>query len=297
MLRRAILCGAVLLALVPVLTAEAEEALFLGKSFPDGFALKEDVRFYDQGNLYEYIDGQAVFYISYGFKRLEHGVYVTGDKEYTVDVYELASRLSAFGSFRQQRDSDAAPMKVGVEGATIEYLTVFYKGCHYVEIIPAGTSSEDVPTMRKLAEHIAAVIPGETELPPELGLFPAVGLSEGSERYVDENLLSYAVMGRGLTANYSQGGDSELRVFIALPADAASAKKVYDGFVEKIKDSSLQTLEKAQGMRGESPYRGTAFIYLRDRFVFGCLGVKNEDAAKKVMEALYGGLKKTHSID
>ncbi len=211
--------AAVLILSCALNAAGAEKALFLKDTFPDGFKLKEPVRFYNQGDLYEYIDGQAVFYISYGFKRLEHGVYVSGKKEYTVDVYELASRLSAFGAYRQQRDESSGELKVGVEGSTIEYLTTFYKGSHYIEIIPAGSESEDVPTMKKLASHVAAAIHGETELPPEVGLFPQKDLIAGSERYVDENLLSYSVMGRGLTAHYNQGGDTELRVFLALPAD------------------------------------------------------------------------------
>ena len=275
----------------------AEKALFLKDTFPDGFKLKEPVRFYDPGNLYEYIDGQAVFYISYGFKRLEHGVYVSGGKEYTVDVYELASRLSAFGSYRQQRDDGSEPLGADVEGSVIGYLTTLYKGCYYIEIIPAGSESEDVPTMKKLAGHVASAVPGEKELPPEVGLFPQKDLIAGSERYVDENLLSYSVMGRGLTAQYNQGGDTELRVFLALPPDQSAARKVYDGFLDKIKNSSLQKLEKAEGIRGDTPYRGLAIMYLRDRFVFGCLNVKNEESARKVLEALYTNLKKQYLLD
>ena len=297
---RSALTDYILVALVLMLTAVpviADEAQYLKDSFEDGFTRKEPVRLYDQGNLYEYINGQAVFYISYGFTRLEHGVYTKGDKEYTVDVYELASPLSAFGSYRQQRDSDAGPIVAGVEGSSIDYLTVFYKGSHYVEIIPTGTEGEDVPTMTQLAARIADVLPGETDLPPEVGLMPADGLIENSGRYVDDNLLSYAVMGRGLTANYDQGGDSELRVFLALPDDVAAARLVYDGFLAKIKDSSLAKLEKAEGVTGNTPYRGKAIMYIRDRFVFGCLRVTDEARARKVLEALHANLKKKYMID
>lgn len=289
--------AAVLVLSCALTAAGAEKALFLKDTFPDGFKLKEAVRFYNQGDLYEYIDGQAVFYISYGFKRLEHGVYVSGGKEYTVDVYELASRLSAFGAYRQQRDESSGELGAGVEGSTIEYLTTFYKGSSYIEIIPADSESEDVPMMKKLAGHVAAAIPGETELPPEVGLFPQKDLIAGSERYVDENLLSYSVMGRGLTAHYNQGGDTELRVFLALPTDQKAARKVYDGFIEKIKNTSLQKLEKTEGIKGETPYQGEAMMYLRDRFVFGCLNVKNEENARKILEALYANLKKQYLLD
>ena len=118
------------------------------------------------------------------------------------------------------------------------------------------------------------------------------GLIAGSERYVDENLLSYAVMGRGLTALYDQGGDSELRVFLALPDNNEEALKVYNGFNEKIKNGTLAKLEEAQGIKGDTPYRGMAVMYIRDKYVFGCLSVKNEDVATDVLGKLYSTLKK-----
>jgi hypothetical protein len=298
---RYLLVSTVIVTILVFITAsvssEAEEALFLKQSFSGGFTLKEPVRFYNPGDLYEYINGQAVYYMSYGFKRLEHGVYTIDDKEYIVDVYELASRLSAFGAYRQQRDSEAENADIGVECAVLDYLTTLYKGKYYIEIIPAGTGSEDPQTMKKLAAQVTEMVPGETDLPPEVNLFPEENLIEGSERYVDENLLSYSVMGNGLTAHYKQPGDSDLRVFLALPEDTAAAKKVYDGFLEKIEDTSLRKLEKAQGIKGTTPYRGTAIMYLRDRFVFGCLSVQDEEYARTVLEALYEKLKRRYNLE
>ena len=276
--------------------AVAEQTRFLNESFPNGFKRQGSVRFYNSGNLFEYINGQAVFYLSYGFKILEHGVYRKEGKEYTVDVYELNSRLSAFGAYRQQRDEDAADLDAGCEGSIIDYLTVFYKGNYYVEIIPTTTESEDVETMRTLAGHVVANVPGESELPPEVTLFPKEHLIPGSERYVDENLLSYSVMGRGLTARYDQGSDSELRVFLALPDNNEEALKVYNGFNGKIKNSSLAKLEEAQGIKGETPYRGMAIMYIRDRYVFGCLSIKDEGAANRVLTGLYDMLKKKRLV-
>lgn len=274
----------------------AEQVRFLGEKFPDGFQRSGGVRFYNQGDLYEYINGQAVFYLSYGFIRLEHGVYKNGSKEYTVDVYELNGRLSAFGAYRQQRDEDAAALDAGAEGSVIDYLTVFYKGKYYVEIIPTTTESEDIGTMRKLAGFVGAEISGKSELPPEVMLFPKEKLLPFSERYVDENLLSYTVMGRGLTARYDQGGDTELRVFLALSENNEEALKVYNGFNEKIKNSSLATLEEAQGIKGETPYRGMAIMYIRDNYVFGCLNVKDEEFASNILDKLNKTLKKKRLV-
>ncbi|MFC1528980.1 DUF6599 family protein [Candidatus Latescibacterota bacterium] len=257
----------------------AEEARFLKKTFPDGIKLKEDVKFYDPGNLYEYINGQAVFYLSYKFIRLEHAFYEIGNATYYVDVYELGSQLSALGAYRQQKERDAADLGIGCEGAIVEYLTVFHKGKHYVEIIPMDSGDDDEKSMRLIAGHVAKLIPGSEELPIELGLFPKDGIIAGSERYVDEALISYTFMERGLSARYDSEGEKDLRVFIAFTDNASKAKEMFNTYEKKLGDSSPVKIGSADGSKGKEPYRGTTIVSSWKNFVFGCLDVENEQKA------------------
>ena len=271
----------------------AEEPLFLKESFPGGFSLKEPVKFYDAGNLYEYINGQAVFYLSYRFNRLEHGYYKNGGSEFYVDVYELGSRLSAFGSYRQQREDGAGELDVGCEGAITDYLAVFHKGKYYVEIIPMGSGTDDLSAMKILAGHVEKNIPGETELPPEVGLFPKEALIPGSERYVGENFLSYSFMGRGLVARYLlEGEDKEIRVFISLADNDNKAQKIFEEYREKLQSSSLIKIGDLEGTKGKEPYRGTTMLASWKQFVFGCLGVEHEMKAIDLLKAVHLNLEK-----
>ncbi len=72
--------------LCTAISAKSDEKQLLPEQFSDGFKLTKPVAFYDPGNLFELINGQAVFYLSYGFVRLEHAFYEKVDAVYTVDV-------------------------------------------------------------------------------------------------------------------------------------------------------------------------------------------------------------------
>ncbi len=272
--------------------AIAEEARFL-KGAPPGFELNEPVSFYTRDDLYEYINGQAVFYFSYGFTRLEHGMYAKGGGTYTVDIYELGSDLSSLGAFRQQREEDAENYAVGVESALIEYLTVFYKDKYYVEIIPLRGGDDDVGAMRELAKWVDGMLPGEKTLPPEMSILPAEGLIRGSERYVDESLISYSFMGRGLTANYGEPvQEKEVRVFIGFAPDQGKADEIFTEFAGKLTNSQKITVGGSDGVKGELPYRGVSIACRYGSYVYGCMGVVDEKNATDLLIALGEKLKK-----
>ncbi|MFA6471207.1 MAG: DUF6599 family protein [Candidatus Latescibacterota bacterium] len=269
----------------------SEEALFL-KNPPESFTLKEPVSFYNRDNLYEYIDGQAVFYNSYGFTRLEHGVYLKEGGTYTVDVYELGSKLSALGAYRQQREEDAAGLGLGVEGAIINYLTVFYKDKYYVEIIPLTSGNDDLEAMKLLAAYVEGMISGSNDLPPELAFFPSEGLIPKSERYVDESLISYSFMGRGLTALYREDGkDKEFKVFVALTPDKGAAAEIYKGFIAKMNQTDSIQIGDREGMKGELPYRGASMACVSGQFVYGCMSFGDGNKAASILTAIGEKLK------
>lgn len=272
--------------------AFSEEARFLTET-PADFTSDGKVSLYNRNNLYEYINGQAVYYNSYGFTRLEHGVYRKGGGAYTVDIYELGSRLSALGSYRQQREEEAKPLPAGVEGAIIDYLTVFYRDKYYVEIIPLSGGDDDPGAMRLLAAWTDSLLAGSKDLPPELSLFPPEGLVPGSERYVDESLISYSFMGRGLTAIYKlPGQEKELKVFIALTPGPDQAKEIFKGFQSKMKEPQPLAAGELEGAKGELPYRGLSIVYVSGPYMFGCMGITDEKRAAVMLAALGERLKK-----
>ncbi|MFC1541452.1 DUF6599 family protein [Candidatus Latescibacterota bacterium] len=277
-----------------VVTAQSTEKQLLPESFEGGFKLTKPVAFYDPGNLFELINGQAVFYLSYGFERLEHSFYAKDGNEFTVDVYRLRDRLSAMGSYRQQKDDDAKKLDVGCEGYAIDYLSVFYKSNYYIELIPSDPENKNnIALLTELAKQIETVIPGTTDLPPEIALFPKENMIPDSEMYTGENLLSYTFLGHGLTAEYTQNdGDRNLRVFISLAGNEANANNILKVFSEKLESSdSVRLSNNVRGVKGELPYRGNTMAFSYKEYAVGCLGYTDEKGALKLFNALLTNLK------
>jgi len=269
-------------------------AQILSEQFPDGFKVTKPVEYYDPGNLYELINGQAVFYLSYGFVKLDHAYYEKDGDSYRVDVYELADRLSALGSYRQQKDKDTSELNIGTEGYIIDYLSAFFKDKYYVEIVPADDG--DITEMKLLAGHIEKSIPGTTELPQELNLFPQDGLIPKSEMYFGESLLSYSFMGNGLSALYKQKQDNkEIRIFISLTENEKQAKKIVEEFRGRLENVS--TVENnfgditVSGVSGTLAYRGNSVIFSYDKYAFGCIGYTNFEETNLLLGKLFQNLK------
>lgn len=281
-----------LLVLSAAATAFGETARFLDE-VPAGFTSETPVSFYDRGSLYEYIDGQAVFYNSYGFTRLEHGTYRKSGGVYTIDIYELGSRLSAFGAFRQQREAEAQSLNAGVEGAIIDYLAVFYKDRYYVEIIPLTGGDDDMEAMKLLVTWVDGILPGEKALPPEVAIFPPQGLVPRSERYVDESLISYSFMGRGLTATYTNAEqEKDIRIFIAFAPDIDKAREVFASFVGRMSRTEAIPVGNAEGIKGDLPYRGKTIACRIGPYVYGEMGAADENKAAALLISLGERLKK-----
>lgn len=279
--------------------AHTETTQMLPEKLPDGFNLTQPVAFYNSGNIFELINGQAVFYLSYGFIRLEHAFYEKEGVTYTIDIYELADRLSAFGSYRQQKDEDAYDLDVGCEGYIIDYLSVFYKDKYYVEIIPGESGDDNISAMKLLAAQVEKRIPGTSEIPPELDLLPVENIVPGSERYFGENLISYTFMGHGLTAKYmNKQEDKNITVFISFTGSEQEAQKIYNEFEEKMKDPKTEVKHKFEyltitGVTGALPYRGEAAIYTYKNYAFGFYGFSDIEETEKISVNLLRNLRNT----
>jgi hypothetical protein len=80
--------------------------LLPGPDSVPGWTLKEEPRTYRPDDLYEYIDGNADLFLSYGFVQVTVGDYAPTDGSegwITVDVYDMGAPLHAFGVYRAER--------------------------------------------------------------------------------------------------------------------------------------------------------------------------------------------------
>jgi len=72
---------------------------------PSGWtAIDEEYR-YDRDNLWEYINGAAELFLTYGFSELIVLDVEKGDSGLTLSVYDMGSSLGAFGIFEREKPS------------------------------------------------------------------------------------------------------------------------------------------------------------------------------------------------
>jgi hypothetical protein len=161
----------------------------LRSGLPDklnGWKLQEQ-NVYDDSTLYEYINGGAELYLSYGFEELLNLRYEQSDQpEIIVDIFHMGRSQQAFGVFSHSRELIDSTFGQGSQYTA--GLLLFWKGPYYVSIL----ASPETPASKKMVNQLATLIDQhitETgELPELLDRLPPDQLLEESIRYFNHPL-------------------------------------------------------------------------------------------------------------
>ncbi len=201
---------------------------------------------YDRETLYDYIDGGAELYLSYGFHHLASCKYVQLDEpDIVVDLFDMGTSQNAFGVFSQSRE--VIEDTFGQGSQYTEGLLLFWKGRYYVSILASPETGRSKDAVFELARTIASAIPDEGPLPDVLARLPREGLVEESVRYfrhyiwlnshyyvADENILHIDDTTHAVLAKYRRDGDrgteAEILLVVRYP-DEAAATSAHDEFV------------------------------------------------------------------
>jgi hypothetical protein len=207
------------------------------KAQPDAGAV------YNRETLYDYIDGGAELYLSYGFVRLASRTYVReGQPDVIADVFDMGTSKNAFGVFSQSRE--VVESTFGQGSQYTEGLLLFWKGRFYVSILASPETDETKQAVFDLARTIESAIRDEGPLPDILSILPREGLVEGSIRYfchyiwlnshyyvADENILHIDQTTEAVLAKYAADHGGGILLVVRYPDDAA-AELAYGDFVE-----------------------------------------------------------------
>ena len=180
---------------------------------------------YAPDDLYEYLDGGAERYLSYGFRSLVHVRYGVAGPErpgLTLDLFDMGSSLGAFGIYSAGRRPEIPPEPWGVEGWTDGDVAHAWKGSVYLHGVADRADPEAVALMRRVIARAASAVPGDPTEPPELDPLPLAGRVARSERYVASDLMGHGFLGGGVTASYRVDG-RDVRLFFADVGGTASA--------------------------------------------------------------------------
>ncbi len=244
------------------------------EAFFDGLVLEPPVRFYDESNLYEYIDGQAEGFIAYDFRALASATYVSGDDSLVIDVYDMAKPVQAFGVYSSFRSPINEFVQIGCQGFKTGEGYIFYKGSMFVNI-SADYADEDV--MFKAAEAAARAVAGNiTDSPVGLdmmSLLPSDGKMPNSEKYFLHAVLGQSFLDNGITAQYPYEG-GVARLFVCDFGSEDAAAKAYTEYL-KFAGAHGEPTEFAPktAFYAQVKYYGLIEVHLKGRYLAGGVGL------------------------
>jgi hypothetical protein len=247
-------------------------------------------------NLYEYIDGAAPRYLTYGFRKLIHVRYeLAGDplSSVTLDIFDMGSRLGAFGLYRSLMPAAAVLQDWGAEGHRSGTVAAAWKDRIYVQ----GEADDDrialISVLDRLMSWVCDEVVGDTSLPTILASLPSEGLVSQSERYVAGDLLGHAFLPGGVLATYDMAGH-EARLFFSDLGSEALATEAMAQFRTHQSQWGVVVRDVpsigAGGFQFSDPGLGSGIVVGTGRYVAGIYGDLPYDAQKRLLDQLIVGL-------
>jgi len=253
-------------------------------------------------NLYEYINGQAEFFIALGFIKLTGANYTTvagGKDTVTIDIYDMGNKLNAFGVLQSKRGGRASALNLGAASFGSDDYLAFYKDRFFVEIQAYITREQEKHMAETMAASIAAHLPGDNTPPSELSYFPEKNKIAGSERYITGGILGHAFLDRGIVCNYRIQGQKVTAFVAMLPSsrDALHAVKQHRSFFLK-SGKKCYSFEPAgqHGFVSEEPYHQKIMEAQVGAFVAGVYDLNTLEAGKTLLADIITTIKQRENM-
>ena len=195
--------------------------LFPARIASGGLQRVAEPRTFVGDSLWEYIDGGAEIYHSYGFVDVSTAEYKAAAVEIVADVYRFATPEEAYGLYSYMRPDDPQVLDLGVQGYFTGQTLEFVKGDRIVRLTGFVESAATTAALDSLAGHFDAAIAGTTARPATLALFPADGMIPNTDKMVAAAFLGQAELRQVYTCDYIFG---EQTVTLFLSEDKSGAK-------------------------------------------------------------------------
>ncbi len=209
----------------------------------DGWKVSAKDQIYNRDNLYDYINGGAELYLSFGFKNVISRTYSkSGQPNIIVDIFDMVTSRDAFGVFSISRET--VDKTFGQGSQYTEGLLLFWKNNYYVSILSSPETAESKKAVFNLARKIEASVPEEGPLPQIVALLPNQSLVRESIRYFrhyiwlnslyfisSENILHISDKTDAVLAKYGKKGERYILLILKY-RNNADAKLGYNDFVK-----------------------------------------------------------------
>ena len=267
------------LALATLMGCATEDS---GFPVVEGWTQPGEVLIYDADTLWEYINGAAELFVSYGVRSCQTTDLASGDLTVTVDLYDMGTPLNAYGVFEREASGEAVDVP-GAVAALVSppYQALLLKGSTYAKVnVFEGELTMDAG--KDLLEALAAALPGEGSLPPEFGLLPSNGKLAGSEAYQAEAFLGLTELTDCVFAEYGGDGEETWQGFVVLPDAASSVWETLAGQWNSVELGGAEVLFR------EVPYRGFVGVLRTESGMFGVSGAADQEVLLTRLEGFAG---------
>lgn len=202
----------------------------------------ESDRFFDNKTLYDYIDGSAEMFLSFGFSKVFNRIYSRDNQpNIIIDIFYMNSSYDAFGVFTHSVGK--FEHEFGQQSQRSEGAIIFWKSNYYVSILCHPETDESKEAILKLAGLIDKSTNETGSLPGVLNYLPKENLLSESIRYFrhynwlnshtfisNDNILNIDQNTHGLLARYNDSYDSVIFLLIMYP-DSSLAELALQKFI------------------------------------------------------------------
>jgi hypothetical protein len=232
-----------------------------------------EIRTFVGDSLWEYIDGGAELYHTYGFVKVSTADYRASDVELVLDLYEFATPDGAYGLYSMLRPDNPDLVPLGVEGFFTGSSLDFVKGNVIARVIGFDETPATGEAIRNLATQIASLLPGTTARPAMFDLFPQEGVIANTDKMIGESFLGYAFLKSVYTRDYVVGSDT-LTLFVLNDPDGIALAEWFTQVSEKERSPvSLVDLpfDENYSLLITNPYYGDVLAGLRKGKLVGVI--------------------------
>jgi len=251
---------------------------------------------YTPDDLFEYINGQAEIYLDYGFQELYTINFIyrnRPDETLTVDVYEMATPLNAFGLYSVLRRPGYNFQKLGdTEAVVASFQVRFAKNSKLVQVSTQSKELSIHNDMVKMASLIEEKIPSSPAI-QELTLLPYEGQIDHTIKYVMKGFLGQTFLPPLVEARY-EGTNENFGGFVSWfvsPDSALVGLSQFKDFVQsrgKIIEESMNLGDR--GFQGYMQYHGNLIVTQKGKYIAGVHHVDDQAEGVKLLAEILNRL-------
>lgn len=245
--------------------------------FPDlsGYKKNTDFQIFISDNLWDFIDGAAETYLSYGFVDLHIAEYKKGKNLIKLEIYRHTDHIMAFGIYSTERSPSFKFMNLGSQGYKADGAINFFKGNFYVKIRTYSKSEKTLQSAESLALSVAGMLEGSVDMPSVLSMFPADGKKKNEEMYINESVLGHKFLKGAFRANYESGPD----IFSVFIFNCKSPEEAWESANAFLVSAGIDALETSSGKYVLADgYNGTVFLAWKDSRIVAISGLAKDQA-------------------